>query len=154
VRRRRRRRRVRSRVSCLCARDLRAVVSSLPVPRPPPRQWTCVRNSCAVPTPRGDDHDGGGRLLLLSDAMCLLSVDDRVRSNGLGLDGDARAKKLNEIENDYESIFSWNVKRLTGISQNLMADLIDVAREKMEIVAVEDGVFSFNRFSRDSKCQY
>lgn len=90
------------------------------------------------------DDDGDQ---LLSDAMCLMSVNE-VRLKELGLDDNARAK-LNEIENDYESIFSWDIKRLTGISQNLMSEVIDVAREKLEIIMVKDNVFNLNRFYKN-----
>lgn len=81
----------------------------------------------------------------LSNEMCFLSINE-VRFKELGLDEKTRAK-LNKIVDDYESIFSWDIKRLTGISQNRMADLVNVVQEKYELIAVKDNVFNINRLA-------
>jgi len=72
----------------------------------------------------------------LPNAMGALSVDDN-RWKELGLDDNIRTQ-LRKIENDYESIFSWNIKQLTGANQNLMTNLIDNIRGQLEIITVMD----------------
>lgn len=83
-----------------------------------------------------DDHD-------LSNTMSVLSVDE-VYLKELGLN-DNVLTKLEEIENSYESIFSWDVKRLTGVRQNLMSELIDKVRDKLETNVNLDNTFNLNR---------
>ncbi|XP_016657447.1 uncharacterized protein LOC100571226 [Acyrthosiphon pisum] len=73
----------------------------------------------------------------LSDTMGALSVDDN-RWKELGLYDNIRTQ-LRKIENDYESIFSWNIKQLTGVNQNLMTNLVDNVRGGLEIITVMDG---------------
>jgi len=73
----------------------------------------------------------------LTDAMGALSVDDN-RWKELGLDDNTRTQ-LRKIESDYESIFSWNIKRLTGAYQNIMTNLFDNVRGQLEVIAVMDG---------------
>ncbi|XP_060878757.1 uncharacterized protein LOC132951078 isoform X2 [Metopolophium dirhodum] len=83
----------------------------------------------------------------LPDAMGALSVDDN-RWKELGLDDNIRTQ-LRKIENDYESIFSWNIKRLTGANQNLMTNLVNNIRGRLEIITVMDGkddTFKLTRF--------
>lgn len=79
----------------------------------------------------------------MSDTMCALSVNEE-SLNKLKLDDDVLAK-LDQIKNDYESVFSWDVKQHTGISQNLMINLIDKVREKCEIIVDKDNMFNLNR---------
>lgn len=83
-----------------------------------------------------NDHD-------LSNMMSVLSVNE-INLKKLGLN-DNVLTKLNEIENSYESIFSWDVKRLTGIRQNLMSELIDKIRDKLENNVNLDNTFNLNR---------
>lgn len=79
----------------------------------------------------------------LSDAMGALSFNDD-HWNELGLDGSIQTQ-LRKIENEYESIFSWNIQKLTGINQNLMMNLIDKVREKQEMIIDKDNEFNLNR---------
>lgn len=58
---------------------------------------------------------------------------------------DNTQKKLNKIKTDYESIFSWDIKQLTGINQNLMLNLIDRIKEKCEMIVDKDNAFNLNR---------
>lgn len=80
----------------------------------------------------------------MSDAMGALSFNDD-HWNELGLDDSIRTQ-LNKIENNYESVFSWDIKRLTGIKQNLMMDLVEKIREKQELIIDKDDEFNLNRF--------
>lgn len=80
----------------------------------------------------------------LCDAMDGLSIDNDVHLKQLGLNND-QLSKLKEIVNDYDSIFSWDIKRLTGNSQNLMANLIDKMREKCEMLLHKDDEFYLNK---------
>jgi len=79
----------------------------------------------------------------LSDAMGVLSFNDD-HWNELGLDNNIRTQ-LRKIENDYESIFSWDIQKLTGINQNLLMNLIDKVREKQEMIIDKDEEFNLNR---------
>lgn len=79
----------------------------------------------------------------MTDTMCALSVSEECL-NKLKLDDNVRAK-LDQIKNDYESIFSWDIKQHTGISQNLMMNLINTIREKCEIIVDKDNMFNLNR---------
>ncbi|XP_026822086.1 uncharacterized protein LOC113560423 [Rhopalosiphum maidis] len=79
----------------------------------------------------------------LSDEMGTLSINDHW--NELGLDENIR-KKLKEIENDYESIFSWNIQQLTGCNQNLMNNRIEKVREKLEMIIDKEDEYNLNRF--------
>jgi len=86
-----------------------------------------------------DDH--------LTDEMAELSVcDDRWKE--LGLDDTIRTQ-LVKIENDYESVFSWGIRRLTGDNQNRMLILVDKVREKQEMIidvnGCKDNEFNLNR---------
>ncbi|KAL4141617.1 hypothetical protein QTP88_004228 [Uroleucon formosanum] len=86
-----------------------------------------------------DDHS--------TDAMAALSVNDDCWKE-LELD-DIVQTQLIKIENDYESIFSWDIKRLTGYSQNRMLNLVDKVRGKQEVITYFNGykdVFNLNRF--------
>lgn len=85
----------------------------------------------------------------LSDSMASLSassgdtdVDKHLKE--LKLDSSVRAKLL-QIENAFESIFSWEVKKITGTNQNLMMNLIDKVQEKCEMVIDKENVFNLNR---------
>ncbi|XP_022179430.1 uncharacterized protein LOC111040046 isoform X1 [Myzus persicae] len=80
----------------------------------------------------------------LSDAMGALSFNDN-HWNELGLEDSIRMQ-LRKIENDYESIFSWDIQQLTGVNQNLMMNLIDKIREKQEMIMDKDDEFNLNRF--------
>lgn len=80
----------------------------------------------------------------LCDAMDHLSIDNDVRLKQLGLNNDQRSK-LKEILNGYDSIFSWDIKQLTGNSQNLMANLVDKMREKCEMILLKDDEFNLNK---------
>ncbi|XP_025197118.1 uncharacterized protein LOC112595929 [Melanaphis sacchari] len=80
----------------------------------------------------------------LSDVMDTLSINDD-HWNELELDENIRTQ-LKEIENDYESIFSWDIQRLTGCNQNLLVNIIDKVREKLEMVIDKDNEFNLNRF--------
>lgn len=85
-----------------------------------------------------DDHS--------TDAMAALSVNDDCWKE-LELD-DIVQTQLIKIENDYESIFSWDIKRLTGYSQNRMLNLVDKVRGKQEVITYFNGykdVFNLNR---------
>uniref|UniRef100_A0A2S2PAG1 Uncharacterized protein n=1 Tax=Schizaphis graminum TaxID=13262 RepID=A0A2S2PAG1_SCHGA len=77
----------------------------------------------------------------LSDEMGTLSINDHW--NELGLDENIR-KKLKEIENDYESIFSWNIQQLTGCNQNLMSNRIEKVREKLEMIIDKEDEYNLN----------
>lgn len=80
----------------------------------------------------------------LSDIMHDLSVDDDVRLKRLGLNNDQQSK-LKEIANNYESIFSWDIKRLTGNSQNLIMNLKDKIKEKCKMILHKEDEFNFNK---------
>lgn len=86
----------------------------------------------------------------LSDSLASLSagsddldIDERLKE--LGLDDSARAKLL-QIEYEYESIFSWKIKKLTGTTENLMLNRIDKAREECELIVDQGNVFNLNRY--------
>ncbi|CAI6343167.1 unnamed protein product [Macrosiphum euphorbiae] len=83
-----------------------------------------------------------------TDAMAALSVNDDLWKE-LGLD-DIIQTQLIKIENDYESIFSWDIQRLTGVSQNLRLNLVDKVREKQEMLTGMDSCkndeFNLNKF--------
>lgn len=80
----------------------------------------------------------------LSDAMGTLSVNDD-HWNELGLDENIR-KQLKKIENECESIFSWDIQRLTGCIQNLLINRVDKVREKIEMIIDKDDEYNLNRF--------
>lgn len=83
-----------------------------------------------------DDH--------LANEMGALSVDaDPCKE--LELDNNIRSQ-LRKIENDYESIFSWSIGRLTGVNQNLLLNLLDKIREKQEMIIDKDNEFNLNRY--------
>lgn len=82
-----------------------------------------------------DDH--------LNDPMGALSVDDDHWIE-LGLDNNIRTQ-LNEIKNDYESIFSWDIQKLTEIHHNLKFNFIDKIRDKQEMITTMDDEFDLNR---------
>jgi len=71
-----------------------------------------------------------------TDAMAALSVNDDLWKE-LGLN-DIIQTQLIKIENDYESIFSWGIQRLTGVSQNLRSNLVDKVRGKQEMITGMD----------------
>jgi len=79
----------------------------------------------------------------LSDAIGALSFNDN-HWNELELDDSIRTQ-LKKIENCYESIFSWDIQKLTGVNQNLMMNLIDKVREKQEMIIHKDDEFNLNR---------
>lgn len=79
----------------------------------------------------------------MSDTMCALSVNEECLPK-LELDDDVLTK-LEQIKNDYESIFSWDIKQRTGMRQNLMMNLIDRTRENCEIIVDKDNVFNLNK---------
>jgi len=79
----------------------------------------------------------------LSDAMGALSFNNN-HWNELELDDSIRTQ-LKKIENDYESIFSWDIQKLTGANQNLMMNIIDKVREKQEMIMDNAGEFNLNR---------
>jgi len=82
----------------------------------------------------------------LSDVMGALSIDAN-RWEELGLDDKIRTQLI-KIENDYESIFSWSIKKLTGVNQNVMTNLIDDVRGQLEVITVmfdKDDKFNLNR---------
>lgn len=80
----------------------------------------------------------------LCNAMDVLSIDNDACLKQLGLNDDQQSK-LKEIVNDYESIFSWDIKRLTGNSQNLMVNHVDKIREKCEMILCKDDEFNLNK---------
>lgn len=80
----------------------------------------------------------------LCDAMVGLSIENDVHLKQLGL-SDYQRSKLKEIVNDYDSIFSWDIKQLTGNSQNLMANLVNKMREKCEMIFHKDDEFNLNK---------
>jgi len=82
----------------------------------------------------------------LTDVMGALTIDEN-RWEKLGLDDNIRTQLL-KIENDYESIFSWKIKQLTGANQNLKANLIDNIRGQLNIFTAmfdSDDKFNLNR---------
>ncbi|KAL5240440.1 hypothetical protein ACI65C_007850 [Semiaphis heraclei] len=85
----------------------------------------------------------------LSDVMVgTLSIDDQNRWEELGLDDNIRTQLI-KIENDYESIFSWNIKQLTEPNQDPTSDLLDNVRGQQQIITVmfdKDDKFHLNRF--------
>jgi len=84
----------------------------------------------------------------LSDVMVdTLSIDDNNRWEELGLDDNIRTQLI-KIENDYETIFSWNIKQLTEPNQNLVLNLLDRVRGQLQIITVmfdSDDKFNLNR---------
>lgn len=80
----------------------------------------------------------------LNDAIGALSVGDDHWIE-LGLDNKIR-KQLNEIKNNYESIFSWDIQKLTGVNLCMQLNLIDKIRDKQEIITAMDDEFDLNRF--------
>jgi len=80
-------------------------------------------------------------------AIAALSVNDD-RWKELGLD-DIIQTQLIKIQNDYESIFSWDIQQLTGVNQNLRLSLVDKVRGKQEIITDVNGCknddFDLNR---------
>lgn len=79
----------------------------------------------------------------LNDTMGALSVDDDHWIE-LGLDNKIRTQ-LSEIKNNYESIFSWDIQKLTGVNQSLHLNLIDKIRDKQEMITAMDDEFDLNR---------
>ncbi|XP_050432046.1 uncharacterized protein LOC126840397 isoform X2 [Adelges cooleyi] len=72
------------------------------------------------------------------------NLDIKVSNQKLDCDSQ---EMLNKIKNDYESIFSWDVKEKTGSQQNLLSNLIDKIMEKNEMFINEnDDTIEFNRF--------
>jgi hypothetical protein len=85
----------------------------------------------------------------LSNTMASLSAsngntDVGKHSKEHELDNNVRAKLL-QIENLYESIFSWEVKKLTGTNQNLMLNLIDKIQDKCKMIVDKENVFNSKR---------
>ncbi|KAL5240437.1 hypothetical protein ACI65C_007847 [Semiaphis heraclei] len=83
----------------------------------------------------------------MPDVTGALTIGEK-RWEELGLSDNIRTQLI-KIENDYESIFSWNIKQLTEPNQNLNADLIDNVRGRLEIIKVmfdKDDKFHLNRF--------
>lgn len=78
----------------------------------------------------------------LSNSMGALSVDDD-RWKELELDENIRTQ-LYEIENDYDSIFSWDIRRLIGNGQNLMMNLVHKVREEQELIVDNNDEFNLN----------
>lgn len=50
--------------------------------------------------------------------------------------------KLNNIINNYESIFSWKIKQLIGRNQNLLLNVKDRIQEKLTNHSVENDEFN------------
>lgn len=85
----------------------------------------------------------------LSKSMAVLFTgDDDDHLKELGLADDTRAQ-LRQMKNDYESIFSWDIKRRSDFKGNLLNDHIDFIREKYEIhiAYYETDVFDLHRYS-------
>lgn len=60
--------------------------------------------------------------------------------------GDATRSKLqDEIANNYETVFSWRIKELTGVPSNIMKDMLSSLREKRDLIVNNDRTFSFKR---------
>lgn len=79
----------------------------------------------------------------LSNVVVTMSInDDPFKELGLS---DEICSKLKIINNNYETIFSWNIKNKTGIRQNLVMNLVDEVSEKREFMIDED-TFNFNRY--------
>jgi hypothetical protein len=78
----------------------------------------------------------------LSDVMGTLLINDD-HWNELGLDENIRTQ-LKEIENNYESIFSWDIQQLTG-GKHLKFNLIDKVREQIEMIIDKDNEYNLNR---------
>ncbi|CAI6349312.1 unnamed protein product [Macrosiphum euphorbiae] len=79
----------------------------------------------------------------LPDAMGALSVVNDCGTD-LGLDDNIGTQR-SKIENDYESIFSWDIQRLTGVKLSRISKV----RDKLEIITdmeENNDVFKFNRF--------
>jgi len=79
-----------------------------------------------------DDH--------LTNAMGAFSVND----DEIVLDDNIRTQ-LTNIENNYESIFSWDIHRCTGVNKNLLFNLIDKVREQKQMtidMATKDDEFN------------
>jgi len=72
-----------------------------------------------------------------------MSVDD-ICSKRYGSE-DSVQTDLNRIKNDYESIFSWNIKEKTSTNINRMLKVIDKTRKKFDIVMESKDAFSLNR---------
>ncbi|CAH1724475.1 unnamed protein product [Aphis gossypii] len=80
----------------------------------------------------------------LNNAIGALSVDDD-RWIELGLDYKIRTQ-LSEIKNNYESIFSWDIQKLTEVNMCQKWNLIDKIRDKQEMIVTMDDEFDLNRF--------
>ncbi|XP_025425242.1 uncharacterized protein LOC112694091 [Sipha flava] len=83
----------------------------------------------------------------LSKSMGALFTSDDDHLKELGLT-DAKRAKLREIENYYESVFSWDVKKLTNFKSSLLIDHIDHIQEKyeMHIACYKKDAFDLKRF--------
>lgn len=79
----------------------------------------------------------------LNNAIGALSVDDD-RWIELGLDYKIRTQ-LSEIKNNYESIFSWDIQKLTEVNMCQKWNLIDKIRDKQEMIITMDDEFDLNR---------
>lgn len=84
----------------------------------------------------------------LSDVTgTVLAVKD-ARTNDLGLDENLRTM-LHRIKTDYETVFSWDIDKLTGksINNNLISNFVVRIRERCEstIDNDDDGTFNLNR---------
>jgi hypothetical protein len=84
----------------------------------------------------------------LSKSMGALFTSDDDHLKELGLT-DAKRAKLREIENYYESVFSWDVKKLTNFKSSLLIDHIDHIQEKyeMHIACYKKDAFDLKRYN-------
>lgn len=83
----------------------------------------------------------------LSDEMSVLSFnDENDHFEKLCLDDNVQTQ-LMKIKNDYETVFSWNIKQLTGANnQNLMLNLVDKIRDKFDMIIGTDNEFNINKY--------
>lgn len=81
----------------------------------------------------------------LSNLVDALSINDKsCTTEELRLDENLR-KSLIHIKNNYESVFSWEIRERTEKNQNLLAEFINITQEKYDLIAERDDEFNLNR---------
>lgn len=79
----------------------------------------------------------------LVDAFDVLSVGE-VCAGPPVLD-DATRTASKELEQNYESIFFWKIKELTGDSQNLLLNVIYNVKEKYDMIVDKENAFNLTK---------
>jgi len=63
----------------------------------------------------------------------------------LGLDNNIKTQ-LRNIKNCFESVFSWDIYKLSGFNQSLKFNIIDRVQEKQEMIIDMDGTDTGDEF--------